>query len=91
VIKLLQQLNFFEQLATFPEFKVFLTDYFDSTDLLGMFMSRTADTTESSFSDNLVEIKVILDVSLMLEVEFLGAENDMFTILSSISKLLFLL
>ena len=91
MIKLLQQLNFLEQLATFPEFKVFLTDYFDSTDLLGMFMSRTADTTESSFSNNLVEIKVILDVSLMLEVEFLGAENDMFTILSSISKLLFLL
>jgi len=53
-------------------------------------MSGTADTTESTFSDSLMEFKVILDVTLVLQVELLGVKSDHLTVLRSVAKLLFL-
>ena len=74
MIQLFQELDLLKKLAALSELQVFLADDLDGSRDAGELVDTAADSAQSTFSDDLMELKVILDVVLMVQVELLRVE-----------------
>ena len=76
MVELLQELDLFQELATLAKLQIFLTNDLysacDSRDLV----DTTAHTAQSTLTNRLMQLKVILDVVLMTQIEFFGVQLD---------------
>ena len=76
MIQLFQKFDLLKKLAALSELQVFLADDLDGSRDAGELVDTAADSAQSTFSDDLMELKVILDVVLMVQVELLRVELD---------------
>ena len=76
MIQLFQELDLLKKLAALSELQVFLADDLDGSRDTGELVDTAADSAQGTLSDDLMELKVILDVVLMVQVELLRVELD---------------
>ena len=74
MIQLFQELDLLKKLAALSELQVFLADDLDGSRDTGELVDTAADSAQGTLSDDLMELKVILDVVLMVQVELLRVE-----------------
>ena len=76
MIQLFQELDLLKKLAALSELQVFLADDLDGSRDTGELVDTATDSAQGTLSDDLMELKVILDVVLMVQVELLRVELD---------------
>ena len=74
MIQLFQELDLLKKLAALSELQVFLADDLDGSRDTGELVDTATDSAQGTLSDDLMELKVILDVVLMVQVELLRVE-----------------
>lgn len=74
MIQLFQKFDLLKKLAALSELQVFLADDLDGSRDTGELVDTAADSAQGTLSDDLMELKVILDVVLMVQVELLRVE-----------------
>lgn len=76
MVKLLEELDFFEELATLTKFEVLLTDHLDGASDARNLVDTATDATKSTLADDFMQVEVVLDVILVRQVELFGVELD---------------
>ena len=76
MVELLQELDLFQELATLAKLQIFLTNNLDSACDSRDLVYTTAHTAQSTLTNRLMQLKVILDVVLMTQIEFFGVQLD---------------
>ena len=74
MIQLFQKFDLLKKLAALSELQVFLADDLDGSRDARKLVDTAADSAQGTLSDDLMELKVILDVVLMVQVELLRVE-----------------